>query len=97
MVKDLLGRADLLDEAVLHDHDPVAQRHGLRLVVGDVDERGVDLLPQLDDLRPHLVAQFRVQVTQRLIHQQHLGLPDNGPANGHPLPLAAGQRLRLAV
>ena len=31
------------------------------LVVGDVDEGGVDALAQLDDLRAHLVAQLGVQ------------------------------------
>ena len=41
VVKDLLGRADLLDEAILHDDDAVAQGHGLGLVMGDVDKRGV--------------------------------------------------------
>ena len=40
------GGADLLDEAVLHDDDAVAQGHGLGLVVGDVDEGGVDALAQ---------------------------------------------------
>ena len=62
MVEHVLRRADLLDVAVLHDDDPVAQRHGLRLVVGDVHERGVDPLAQLDDLRAHLVTQLGVQV-----------------------------------
>ena len=97
LLKDLLGGADLLHKAVLHDHDPVAQGHGLCLVVGHVHEGGVDPLPQLDDLRTHLVAQLGVQVGQGLIHQQHLGLPDNGSPDGHTLPLAAGQRLGLPV
>ena len=88
---------DLLDEAVLHDDDPVAQGHGLGLVMGDVDKRGVDALPQLDDLGPHLVAELGVQVGQGLVHQEHGGVPDDGPADGHTLPLAAGQSLGLAV
>ena len=74
-----------------------SQCHGLCLVVGHVDERGVDPLAQLDDLRPHLVAQLGVQVGERLVHQQDLGLPHDGPANGHPLALAAGEGLGLAV
>ena len=96
-VKDLLGGADLLDEAVLHDDDAVAQGHGLGLVVGDVDEGGVDALTQLDDLGAHLVAQLGVQVGQRLVHQEHLGVPDDGAADGHALALAAGQGLGLAL
>ena len=95
VVEDLLGGADLLDEAVLHDDDPVAQGHGLRLVVGHVHKCRVDLLPELDDLRPHLVAELGVQVGERFVHQQHLGLPDDGPTNGNPLPLTAGKCFRL--
>ena len=97
VVEHFLRRADLLDEAVLHDDDAVAQGHGLGLVVGDVDEGGVDALAQLDDLRAHLVAQLGVQVGQRLVHQEHLGITDDGAADGHALALAAGQRLGLAV
>ena len=93
MVEDLLGGAGLLDDAVLHDDDAVAQGHGLHLVVGDVDEGGVDLLPELDDLRAHLVAELGVQVGEGLIHQKDLGVPDDGPADGDALPLAAGEGL----
>jgi hypothetical protein len=97
MVEDLLGRADLLDDAVLHDDYAVAQGHGLGLVVGDVDKGGVYPLPQLDELGAHLVAQLGVQVGERLVHQEHLGVADDGAAYGHALALAAGQRLGLAV
>ena len=97
VVKDLLGRADLLDEAILHDDDAVAQGHGLGLVMGDVDKRGVDPLAQLDDLGAHLVAELGVQVGQGLVHQEHGGVADNGAADGHTLALAAGQGLGLAV
>ena len=97
VVEDLLRRADLLDVAVAHDDDAVAEGHGLDLIVRDVDERGVDLLAQLDDLGAHLVAQLRVKVRERLVHQQHLGASDDGAADGHALALAAGERLGLAV
>ena len=97
MVEDLLRRSDLLDEAVAHDDNAVAKRHGLDLVVRDVDERGVDLLAQLDDLGAHLVAELRIKVRQRLVHQKDLRASDDGAADGHTLPLAAGKRLRLAV
>ncbi len=35
------GRADLLDHAVLHQHDAVGQGHRLDLIVSDVDDRGL--------------------------------------------------------
>ena len=97
VVEDLLRRADLLDVAVAHDDDAVAEGHGLDLVVRDVDERGVDLLAQLDDLGAHLVAQLRVKVRERLVHQKNLGVAHDGAADGHALPLTAGKRLGLAV
>ena len=97
MVKDLLRRADLLNEAVAHDDDAVAQRHSLGLVVGDVDEGGVDAGAQLDDLRTHLVTQLCIEVGQRLVHQQNLRITHDGAADGDTLTLTAGQRLRLAV
>ena len=44
---------------ILDITDPVPQGHGLGLVVGDVDEGGVHLLTQLEDLRAHLISQLR--------------------------------------
>ena len=96
MVKDLLRSADLHDVAVAHDNDPVAQRHGLRLVMCHVDKGGIHALAQLDDLRAHLVSQLRVQIGQGLVHQENLRLTDDGAPDRDALPLAAGQSLRLA-
>ena len=81
----------------IHNDDPVAQGHGLGLVVGHIDKGSVDALAQLDDLGAHLVAQLGVQVAEGLVHQQHFGLPDDGPADGHTLALAAGEGLGLPV
>ena len=97
VVEDLLRGADLLDEAVAHDDDAVAQGHGLGLVVGDVDEGGVDPLAQLDYLRAHLVAELGVEVGQGFVHEEDLRLADDGAADGDTLALAAGEGLRLAV
>ncbi len=97
LFKNLLGGADLLDEAVLHNDDTVAQGHGFGLVVSHIDEGGADLLAKLNELRTHLVAELGVQIGEGLIHQHDLGVADNGPANGHPLALAAGQGLGLSV
>ena len=40
MVEHFLRSADLLDEAVLHDDDPVAQSHSLSLVMGNINKGG---------------------------------------------------------
>ena len=59
-MEHLVGRADLLNEAVLHNHDAVAQRHGFRLVMRYINERGVDALPELNEFRAHLVSELGV-------------------------------------
>jgi hypothetical protein len=93
----LLGGADLLNDPGAHDRDPVAEGHGLGLVVGDVDGGGAELVLEPGHGGPHLHPQLGVQVGQRLVHQERLGVADDRPAHGDPLALAAGQVGRLAV
>ena len=49
------------------------------------------------DVGAHLDAQLRVEVRQRLVHQEHARLADDRAAHRDPLPLAAGQLPRLAL
>ena len=97
MIEDILGSADLLDEAVTHDDDTVAQGHSFGLVVGDIDKGGVDLLAQFDNLRTHLVAKLGVQVRQRFVHQEDSRVTHDGATDGNTLSLTAGQRLGFTV
>ena len=69
MLIDLGRRADLLQHAVIHDGDPVGQRHGLDLVVGDVDGGRVVLEVQPLQLGAHLLAQLGIERADRLVHQ----------------------------
>jgi hypothetical protein len=55
-------RPHLLHDALLHDHDPVAQRHRFGLVVGDEDRGRRNSQSQLLELEPHLCPQLRVEV-----------------------------------
>jgi hypothetical protein len=91
------GRVDLLQDAAAHERDAVAHRHRLDLVMGDVDGRGLELVLDARDLRAHLDAQLRVEVRQRLVHQEHLRLSHDRAAHRDALALAAGERLRLAL
>ena len=90
-VVDLRRGGDLLDAALVDQDDPVGHGHGLRLVVGDVDDGdaqgGLDFL----DLKAHALAELGVQVGQGLVQQQQLRLRDQGPGQGHALLLTAGQ------
>jgi hypothetical protein len=82
---------DLLDPPLVHDHDAVRRHHGLRLVVRHVDRGDLEGVVQAADLEAHLLAQIGVEVAERLIEQQHLGLDHDGARQGHTLLLAARQ------
>ena len=94
---DLERRAHLHDLAAVHDADAVAQRHGLDLVVGDVDHGGAEPAVQPADLAARRDAQRRIEIGQRLVEQEHLGVAHDGPPERHALALAAGERVRLAI
>ena len=88
---------DLLQLAFAHHGDAVAHRHGFDLVVRDVDSGHAEPLLQAADLGPHLHAQLRVEVRERLVHQERLGLANDRPSHRHPLALAAGERPGLRL
>ena len=94
---DLRGHADLLDAAGIHDDEGVGQRHRLDLVVRDVDRGDAEGALQAFDLDAHLHAQLGVEVRERLVEQEDLGLAHDGAAHGDALALAARERPRLAV
>ncbi len=86
-----------MDDAELHDGDAVAHGHGFHLVVRHVDHRGAELHVQLLDLGAHLHAELGVEVRERLVEEEHVGLAHDGAAEGDALPLSAGEGLGLAV
>ena len=63
----------------------------------DVDRRDPEVGLQGGDVGPHLHAQLRVEVGERLVHQEHLRQPDDRAPHRHTLALAAGELARLAV
>ncbi len=75
----------------LQHHHPIRQPGQFGQGVGDIKDRqteaGLELLEIGHDLRPS----GRIERRQGLVHQQHAGLAEQGPADGHPLALAAGQ------
>src|SRR5690606_32705009 len=97
VVVQLLRGAHLLHPTGPHHHYPVAERHRLGLVMGDVDSGGAELLLQPRHLGTHLYPQLGIQVGQRLVHEECLGIADNRPPHGHPLALPAGEVRRPAV
>ena len=75
---DILGRSDVLDNAILHDSDPVGNGHGLLLVMGDVNSSDIDAVLDVLDDGPHLHPELGVQIGERLIKKQNVGLDTQG-------------------
>ena len=93
---DVVRGSDLLEDAVAQDRDPVAHRHRLDLVVGHIDGRRADLALEPPDLAARLGAELRVEVRERLVHQERLRVADERPSERDALPLAARQLPWLA-
>ena len=93
---DLLGRANLLQHAIVHDRDAVAHGERLFLIVRHVEERDVKLALEALELELHLLAQLEIERTQRLVEQQDLGSVDQGAGDSDALLLATGQLVGLA-
>ncbi len=89
--------AGLLDGALVQQHHLVGHAHRLALVVGDIDHRQAQLALQVAQFTAHVLAQLRIEIRQRLVHQAHLGLRDQRAAQRHPLLLPARQLRRLAL
>ena len=94
---DLERRADLVDLAAIHHGDAVGEAHGLGLVVRHVDRRGAGLAQHRLQLRAHLEPQQRVEIGERLVHEQHGGLDGERARHRHALALAARELGRIAV
>ena len=92
---EVLRGVDLLEDAVVQHADPVAQGHGFDLVVGDVDV--VTPRRSCRSGGAHRDAELGVQVGQRLVHQERLGLTDDRAAHGDTLALTAGEGGGLAL
>ena len=97
LLVELARRAELLDPAAVHDHDPVGHGHGLFLVVRDVDEGDADLVLDALQLELHLLAQLEVERAERLVEEQHPRTVDERARERDPLLLAARELARLAL
>lgn len=86
----------LFHPAGAHHGNPVRQREGLVDVVGDEHRRDAQPVLEVCQLAAHVLAQAGVEVRQRLVEQQQVGLDDDGAGKRHALLLAARQLCRLA-
>ena len=90
LIVDILGGTDLLHLAAVHYNNGIRHGQGLFLIVGNINKGDVHLTLQTLKLQLHLLAELKVQCTQRLVQQQDLRLIDQTAGNGNTLLLAAG-------
>ena len=92
-----VARLALLDDApAVHDDDAVGKRHRLGLVVGDVDRRDAEAALQGADILAQLLAQFGVEIGERLVEKQDVRLDDERASERDALLLTAGELARIA-
>jgi hypothetical protein len=75
----------------VHHRDGIRDGQSLLLVVGHIDGGDLELTLHGPDQRADLDAQLRVQVRQRLVHQEQPRLDHQRPGQDHPLLLPAGK------
>ena len=90
LVVDVGRSADLLDAALVHHDDGVAEGQSLLLVVGYVYEGDAQLLVHFLELDLHVLAHLEVKGGEGLVQQEDLGLVDDGAGDGDTLLLASG-------
>src|SRR5438309_210445 len=69
-VVDGLGGIELLQPAPVQHADAIGDGERLLLIVGHEDRRGGGVAQDAPDLLPHLRAQVRVQIRERLVEQE---------------------------
>src|SRR5580704_6203136 len=71
MVEHLQRAIELLQFPVIEDSDPICQRHGFQLIVGDDDSRESLFRVQAFDFRPHLNTETSIEMAKWLIQEEH--------------------------
>ena len=65
--------------------------------MGDIDKGDTHLLLDLLEFDLHVLAELEVQRAQRLVQKKDLRPVHDGPGDGHPLLLAAGEGIHRAL
>ena len=90
-VIDVARARDLLDDAVVHHGDHVGHRHGLELIMRDIDRRRAEPVMQRAQFTDHRLAHFGIERAERLVHQETFRLAHDRPPERDALPVAAGK------
>ena len=77
--------------------DAIGQAHRLGLVVRHIERGGAGRLQHRLQFGAHLQPQQRIQVGQRLVHQQHRRLDRQRARHRDALALPAGKLRRITI
>ena len=97
VVIEVLRSINLLDKTVLHNYDTGSHSHSLDLVVSNVDKGGSNVLVKLGKLGSHRCTELSVEVGERLVKKEYLGLTNDCTTKGNTLLLTTGKSLGLSV
>ena len=96
--QEVVGRGVLLEDAAhVEQGDAVGQLDGLVEVVGDEDDRLVDPGLEPEQLVLQAAPDDGVDRPEGLVHEEDGRVGGQGPGHAHPLLLAAGELVRVAV
>src|SRR5271166_4905751 len=96
-IVQILRRAQLLEASVAHDADAIGEHQCLGLIVRDIDESRAECRLELLELDLHVLAQFQIQGSQRLVEQQQCRLEHEAACDRDALPLAAREFIDALV
>ena len=97
VIVDLVGRADLLDPAMVHYDDAIRDLQRLFLIMGDEYASDVHLVVQSAQPAAQFLAHPRIERPEGFVQQQHARLDRERARKRDALPLAAGKLVRKAV
>ncbi|CAN4014488.1 ABC transporter permease, partial [Dysosmobacter welbionis] len=86
----------LHDDAAVHEDHLVRHIPGKGHLMGD-DNHGGPLFRQLPNDPKHLAGEFRVQGGGRLVKAEDVRVQGQGPGDGHPLLLSAGELAGVVI
>src|SRR4030095_10506947 len=96
-VIDLRCGAGLLNRSLMQYDDFVAEGQSLSLVMGHVNNRGVQPAVQPSQLHPHGGPERSIEIRQRLVEKKNFRLSYDGAPQRHSLSLPAALPLRGAA
>src|SRR6185503_19073040 len=71
--------------------DRISHRHGLELVMRDIDRGCSESVMQRAQFMDHRFAHFGIECAERLVHQETFRLAHDRPPERDTLPVAAGK------